>query len=240
LRVPAIAGRKVKANIMPLRNACFVSYRHGQYELMKEFITDFCAALRGELELMLHFGGVYLDHERLKGGDFFNPELARNLYESATMAMIFTPTYFDTERPYCAREYTAMVRLEQERLRHLRATGRGNHGLIIPIVLRGVRYLPDEIKGRRQYHNFEDFQLGSRRLSRHPRFAPVIREIASYICDRYQELRELPDDAFQNGEHFSLPDDTEMAPFLKTAAEFKLPFPRGEISCPEQVLSARS
>lgn len=225
---------------MPLKNACFISYRHGQYELMKEFTTDFCAALRSELEPMLHRGGVYLDHDRLQGGDLYNHQLAKNLYESATMIMVYTPTYFDAEHPYCAREYTAMVALEQHRLSRLRGTGRGDHGLIIPIVLRGARYLPEEIKKRRQYHDFEGFQLGSRRLSRHPRFAPVIREIAAYICDRYQELRELPDEMFQGGEQFSLPDESEIAPFLNTRVEFKLPFPRGEISCASQVLSARS
>jgi hypothetical protein len=225
---------------MPLKNACFISYRHGQYELMKEFTTDFCAALRSELEPILHCSGVYLDHERNKGGDFYNHTLARSLYESATMVMVYTPTYFDAEHTYCAREYTAMVTLERDRLSRLRGIGRGNHGLIIPIVLRGSSHLPDDIRGWRHYYNFEGFQLGSRRLSRHPRFAPVIREIAGYICERYQELMELPEEIFQYGEQFSLPDEAAIAPFLNSTAGFKQPFPRGEISCLPQVLSARS
>ncbi len=225
---------------MPLKNACYISYRHGQHELMKEFTTDFCAALCSELEPMLYHSGVYLDHERLRGGDFYNSALAKNLYESATMVMVYTPTYFDGEYTYCAREYSAMLALEEERLNRLRSIGRGNHGLIIPIVLRGSRYLPEEIKGRRQYYNFEAFQLGGRRLSRHPRFAPVIREIAAYICERHQELSALPDEAFLGGEGFNLPGETEIAPFLASTAAFQLPFPRGEISCPPQVLSARS
>jgi hypothetical protein len=224
---------------MPLKNACFISYRHGQYELMKEFTSDFCAALRSELEPMLHRCGVYLDDERLMGGEFYNQTLARNLYESATMVMVYTPTYFDAEHPYCAREYTAMVTLEQDRLSRLRGLGRGDHGLIIPVVLRGSRYLPDDIKGWRQYYNFEGFQLGSRRLSRHPRFAPVIREIAAYICERYQELLELPDETFQGGDQFSLPDETEIGPFLNANVGFRPPFPRGEISC-SPVLLAKS
>lgn len=224
---------------MPLNNACFISYRHGQYELMKEFIIDFCAALRSELEPMLHRGGIYLDHDRLKGGDFYNRELARNLFESATMIMVYTPTYFDTEHPYCAREYWAMLALERDRLRNLSLNGCPDHGLIIPIVLRGSRYLPDEIKGRRQYHNFEGFQLGGRRLSRHPRFAPVIREIAAYICDRYQEMQSLPAETFQYGEHFRLPEASEITPFLRTTADFVPSFPRGDISCPAQVLLAK-
>jgi hypothetical protein len=132
-----------------------------------------------------------------------------------------------------------MVTLEQDRLSRLRGLGRGDHGLIIPVVLRGSRYLPDDIKGWRQYYNFEGFQLGSRRLSRHPRFAPVIREIAAYICERYQELLELPDETFQGGDQFSLPDETEIGPFLNANVGFRPPFPRGEISC-SPVLLAKS
>src|SRR5215475_6616902 len=109
---------------MPLRNACFISYRHGQYELMRQFTADLCAALRSELEPMLHGCGVYVD-DRLMGGDLYSVALARNLYESATMVMVYTPTYFDAEHPYCAREYTAMIALEQERLSRLRVIGRG-------------------------------------------------------------------------------------------------------------------
>lgn len=223
---------------MPLNNACFVSYRHGQYELMQEFITDFCTALCSELEPMLHCSGVFLDADRLKGGEFYNESLARNLYESATMAMVYTPTYFDGAYPYCAREYSAMLALERERLDRLKTIGAGKHGLIIPIVLRGSRYLPQEIRAWRQFYSFEDFQLGGRRLSRHPRFAPVIRGIAAYICERYEELLQLPDELFQKGERFRLPDRADVAGLLNTAAAFRPPFPRGVISCPTQALSA--
>jgi len=225
---------------MPLRNACFISYRHGQYELMKEFITDFCDALSGELEPMLRHGGVYLDHHRLRGGDFYNQALARNLFESATMVMVYTPTYFDSEHTYCAREYAAMAALEERRIALLQGAGKTPHGLIIPIILRGARYLPEEIKLHRQYHDFEGFQLGSRRLSRHPRFAPVVRDIAGYICERFQELEDLPSDTFEGGDTFQLPEESAILALLGAAGCFRLPFPRGEISCQPQVLSARS
>lgn len=223
---------------MPLKNACFVSYRHGQYELMKEFVTDFCAALCCELEPMLQSGGVFLDHERLRGGDFYNQTLAGNLYESATMVMVYTPTYFDAEYTYCAREYSAMVSLERERLSRLRGIGSGDHGLILPVILRGSRNLPEEIKGGRQYYNFENFQLGGRRLSYHPRFAPVIREIAAYISERYAELLRLPEDTFQSRDRFRLPSETEIAPFLNAISRFRMPFPRAEVSWAPQALSA--
>src|SRR5215472_15214398 len=145
---------------MSLKNACYISYRHGQFELMQEFIADFRIALCFELEPILHSRSVYLDRERLSGGEFYDHSLAQNLYESATMVLIYTPTYFDAANPYCAREYSAMLVLERGRLDRLLACGSAvNHGLIIPVVLRGCRYLPNEIKERRQYYNFEDFQL---------------------------------------------------------------------------------
>lgn len=225
---------------MPLRNACFVSYRHGQYELMKEFTADFCTALCSELEPMLDGGGVYLDNERLRGGDFYNDALTRNLYESATMVMLYTPTYFHQEHTYCAREYKAMEALERERLSRLGLVSDTNHGLIIPVVLRGLKHLPEEIRRSRKCYDFESFQLGGRRLSRHPRFAPAIREIATYVYDRYRELRELPEEAFSGGDRFSLPDDCEIGPFLQVAAGFKMPFPGGGSLCARPVLWARS
>jgi hypothetical protein len=225
---------------MPLINASFISYRHGQYDLMRDFTTDFCAALRCELEPMLDGGGIYLDNDRLRGGDFYNEALARNLYESATMVMVYTPTYFNYEHTYCAREYKAMEALERHRLSTLGVSLDRSHGLIIPVVLRGARYLPDEIKRSRQYYDFESFQLGGRRLNRHPRFAPAIREIANYICDRYNELRALPKGVFDDYEQFSLPNETEIGSFLNITAGFRTPFPRGESLWAASTLQARS
>ena len=217
---------------MPLRNACFVSYQHGQYDLMKEFIADFSVALRAELEPMLGSQGMYLDQDRLQGGDLFNEALARNLFESATMIMVYTPTYFHRERTYCAREYKAMEILERQRLGRLGFPVDRNHGLIVPVVLRGARHLPEEVRRCRQYYDFEGFQLGGRRLSRHARFAPAIRGIAGYIYDRYCEQSTLPEELFEGAEQFCLPDEGAIRSLLDTAARFRMPFPgRGESLC---------
>jgi hypothetical protein len=226
---------------MPLCNACFISYRHGQYDLMKEFIVDFCAALSAELEPMLGGNAVYLDQDRLRGGDFYNEALAKNLYESATMVMVYTPTYFHQEHIYCAREYRAMEVLERQRLDRLGVSVDRNHGLIIPVVLRGAKHLPEEIKTLRQYYDFQNFQLGGRRLSRHSRFAPAIREIAGYICDRYQELLSLPEEVFAGCDQFCLPTEAEIRPFLDIASGFRIPFPgRGESLWAPPLVWARS
>ncbi|MFN7998765.1 MAG: toll/interleukin-1 receptor domain-containing protein [Bryobacteraceae bacterium] len=216
---------------MRLKHACFVSYRHGQYDLMKEFTSDFCSALCGELEPLLGTAGVFLDQQRLEGGSFYNEALARDLFDSATMAMVYTPTYFDSDHTFCTREFRAMEALEKRRLERLGLPLASTNGLIIPVVLRGARYLPGEIRNTRQYYNFESFLLGGRRLSRHPKFAPAIREMAGYICTRYYELSRLPDEEFLGMDEFRLPDDHDVKPLLSMAGGFHLPFPRGASLC---------
>ena len=51
---------------MPLKYSCFISYRHTQKDIVQELVT----ALKTELGRWLDME-VYLDEERLKGGEFF-------------------------------------------------------------------------------------------------------------------------------------------------------------------------
>jgi hypothetical protein len=227
-------------SVVPLRNACFISYRHGKYDLVKEFTSEFYSALSNEVEPILGGNAVFMDHQRLEGGYLYNEGLSRGLYESATMVLLYTPTYFEAEYPYCAREYRAMVALEQQRLARLGAAADASRGLIIPVVLRGLQYLPDEIRLHRQFHNFESFQLGGRRLSRHPKFAPAIRQIAAYVCERFRELRSLPEETFSAWDQFALPSEDDVRTFLEALPGYRLPFPRGgEFCAPKTALTAR-
>ena len=59
---------------MPFKNACFLSYRHAQFPLMRNFVVQFHEALAGELETLTELP-VYQDSARLQGGDFFQPAL---------------------------------------------------------------------------------------------------------------------------------------------------------------------
>src|SRR5262245_13808013 len=99
---------------MAINYACFISYRHGQSQLSERIISDLATALSNELSLYTS-KKVYVDRERLKGGDFYNEHLARALCESACMIMVFTPTYFDEQSTFCAREFKAMEFLEAKR-----------------------------------------------------------------------------------------------------------------------------
>jgi hypothetical protein len=210
---------------MPLRNACFLSYRHGQYDLMREFIEDFHSALQAELEPMLGPASVFVDRTRMQAGQLVTDALARNLYESATFVMIYTPTYFARDNTYCAREFHAMEKLERARLAAFETPDVHSCGLIIPVVLRGAGHLPEEIRNLRQYYDFQSFQLGERRLSRHQRFKTKIRELAGYVCDRFHELQQLPEHYFNQPNEFCLPAEHEIQPILERWAGFKPPFP---------------
>jgi hypothetical protein len=55
---------------------------------------SFYTALCAELEPMLGANMVYLDQTRLSGGDLYANALANDLFESATMVVVYTPTYF--------------------------------------------------------------------------------------------------------------------------------------------------
>jgi hypothetical protein len=132
---------------MGFNNACFISYRHGLEPGTQDFYEAFRQELAHQVDFYLPGMPVYLDTERLRGGDFYNSDLARALCSSVCMVSLYIPTYFDLQHTYTAREYRAMVDLEQQRLPLIPAVDW--KGLIIPIILRGSP--PEEIRGERHY-----------------------------------------------------------------------------------------
>jgi TIR domain len=205
--------------------SCFVSYRHGQYDLAQRFIKDLENALSAEIEL-LDKRPVYVDKTRLAGGDFFNKALAEALCKSVCMIMVYTPRYFDRTETYCAREYKAMETLEKARFQAAEGLISKQHGLIIPVVFRGRDLLPHEIKHNRQYEDFTDFLLVSEEMSSHQSYAPKIRDIARYIFERCRELANMPD-LFDACRDFDFPSDAEIAGWLEGVIPSELSFPVG-------------
>jgi len=183
---------------MPLKHACFISYRHHQQsEIMTRFVEEFSDVLASELAMLVELE-VYRDVLRIQGGDFYNEALARSLCESVCMVMIFTPTYFSEAHPYCTREYAAMKEIEARRLEP-----GAEHGLIIPVVLRNFDQLPDEIRSTRQVYKFEQYFTCDPRLSKNKSFAKEIAGLAQYVAARCRELRELQVDC----SGYSMPDE---------------------------------
>lgn len=206
---------------MPFRHSCFISYRHAQHQLMRRFVQDFHEALASELEALVELP-LYRDAERLQGGDFFNPALSRGLCESVCMIMVFTPTYFSHDHSYCAREFAAMTRLEQQRL-----PARPEQGLIIPVSVRGFDQVPDEIKSTRQVYKFDHFTMSGPKLIRDKKFDIEISRIANYVAARCKDLRALSIDC----DGFAIPghNDAEVVSLLSRTVGSGPAFPgRGD------------
>lgn len=163
-------------------NACFISYRNPRDRGASEIVQKFFEALETQIDLILQGIPIFYDKSRLSTGDFFNDKMSYHLCRSACMVLIYTPLYFDIEHPYCAREYKTMLDLEQKRLGK-GIVGLENTGLIIPVVLRGKDYMPEEIKNNRQYHDFQDVAKKEDFLN--AKNTRKICDLASLIADRY-------------------------------------------------------
>ena len=194
-------------------HSCFISYRHGQERIKRRFVDEFHRGLTAEMELLRN-QKVYIDRQRLAGGDFFNDALELAVYQSAVMIVIYQPNYFDLQHPYCAREYRGMRALETERLRTLPNAVERNHGLIVPVVLRGTDKIPEELLSLRHYEDFSRFTLSDEDLGRHPEYAAKIRGIAEYIDARCKCLESAPVQ-FDSPATFRFPNEDETCEWIR-------------------------
>jgi hypothetical protein len=195
---------------MPLQYSCFISYRHK--------VDDIAQHLASSLETELNRWSdmeVYVDKDHLKGGDFFNNELAKALCESVCLIVVYTPNYFSKKDTYCAREYRAMELLEEQRLHMLGLPKNKKHSFIIPIVYRGDKKLPESIKNERQYYPFENFQITGQDNLQNPEYAEKIREIVEYIQERQEELGLIEHDACKCCDEFSFPSEDDVSGWIE-------------------------
>ena len=190
------------------RYSCFISYSHGEEDLVRGFVEQFKAALKGELEPLVD-RPLFID-EGLRAGDLWERELAIALCESVCMVVIYSPVY--ERRPYCGREFEAMVQLEQRR-RQLLPINSPPLGLIIPVVLRGFKQLPPRIAQQRQALDFSHFTLADEQMKRNPGFAPRIREVAERIQAHFLTLEALEAQACEDCGQFSLPPADQVQPW---------------------------
>jgi hypothetical protein len=204
---------------MAFEYACFISYRHGYEPGVQRFYESFRSELAVQVELYLPGMRVYLDTNRLRGGDFINNELALALCNSVCMISLFNPHYFDVENTYTAREYCAMVNLEQHRLPLLPPTNR--KGLIIPIIIRGT--LPEEIKNERQYYTLDLLAPGDLKKQKS---REALRRVAEDIYYRYEAFRVAKEDPSTLCDGFEFPSENEIMDWLNgiTAPPLKMPW----------------
>lgn len=193
---------------MAFEHGCFISHVHAKEPLMQEFVNQLAEALRSELEPLIGDfveNTVYLDEERLKGGEKFNLSLARALCASACWVMVYVPQYF--RRPYCQREFRAMQILEERRLGHPDIALEPHKGMIIPIILRGKREkLPASLSEEVHCLEFSRFSTAGSEILRHDTFIEQIAERAAFI----EEVFELGNGLAEDCAQFSIPELDEI------------------------------
>jgi hypothetical protein len=196
---------------MPIKYACFISYVHGQHELMRTFVEELKRALESSLEAWLE-EDVYIDDGRLEPGFHYNEALARALCESLCMIVVYTPRY--QRSSYCLREYAGMRELEQRRRAAIGAGLASERGMIIPIIFRGRSDdLPDEISGEIQYVDFSRFTTADGSITRNREYVKAIEKVARYIYDMYETCKHSADAAFGNCDAFTLPAEEDVTPW---------------------------
>jgi len=206
---------------MAFEYACFISYRHSSDPRVQKIYESFQRELAVQVGLYLPMQ-VYLDTSRLRGGDFFNKELASALCNSICMISLYIPYYFDANNTYTAREYQGMVNLEKQRLPSMPQAAQSK-GLIIPIVIRGT--LPDEITKERQFYKLDLMAPGDLRK---PDSVKALNQIAEDIYYRHEAFRMAGIDPCSHCEDFEFPTDNDVIDWLTdiTAPPQRLPWRR--------------
>jgi TIR domain len=205
---------------MTFKYICFISYPHSTSSMMKEFVDELKRALVDELDPIFD-EEVYIDKERLAGGDHFNEALARAICKSFCMVVIYVPKY--EKHPFCLQEYRAMEILEEKRMKLAGNPGVAQRGMIIPIVLRGVEDLPDDIKKRIHYLDFSRYTTASAKIRRNKEYVGRIGELARKISELYRLFEHL--DPCKDCDDFSLPDVNVLKPFRSADKSLANPFP---------------
>ena len=201
---------------MPHDYSCFISYPHGDGDVIKPFIENLRNALRSRLEAYVDLP-VFYDKDRLKPGYLYNSELGGAICRSLSMIVVYMPRYESSS--YCLREFKAMEELERIRLPLMRNHLPANVGLIMPIVLRktkdatGNPRLPSWIAKERQYCDFSQYVAGVD--FNHIDVITPLEEIAESIRHLYDAYNELEDDPCLLCDGFTIPAEESVSDRLR-------------------------
>jgi hypothetical protein len=190
-----------------MKNACFISYCHGERELMTTFINQLKSALESSLEPYMD-ERVVIDTTRLAAGYNYNEALAEAICQSICMVAVLVPKYF--EHAYCRRELEAMKRIETERFNLLGTAATHGRGLIIPIILRGeITDLPPAIKDHIHCADFSKFTTAYPPLATTDKFVQDIERIARFIYEMRKQFRRRLLNPSRDCSRFVLPGEAE-------------------------------
>jgi hypothetical protein len=184
---------------MAFEFCCFISYPHGQEDVLVPIVKDFVEGLKTELGALTR-QEIWFDRS-IRGGTLIDPAISKGICKSVCMIMIYTPLYFDKEHTYCAQELKAMQDLELERAKHLTDA---SIGLIIPIILRGKKKFP-EIMKKRKFYDFTDYLFNSSSEKLRQLHAAQISEIAEYILDCCECLEKASGSISHDCDKYGLP-----------------------------------
>jgi hypothetical protein len=204
---------------MAFEYCCFISYPHGQDDVLRPIVKNFLEGLEVEIKALTRTKPAWTDHI-MKGGNKVPETIGLNLCKSACMILLYTPLYFDAENVWCAREFQAMQKLENKRLCLLADK---SNGLIIPIILRGENKFPKSISNI-NYIKFTDIEFNNPRHKIRVKYASKIKEIAEYIVDRCKELDAASNNISHDCSQFALPSPEEAKRFVENLPDFAVGF----------------
>jgi TIR domain len=192
---------------MSFTYSCFISYRHPEDEedeLTATFVQDLKVALKSYISPWME-QGVYFDKDRSFPGYRLKDGMAQALCESVCLIVVYTPKYFSKKHTYCAREYSFMKQLDNERRKHLTDKTRS---LIIPVAFRGADYIPAELKDEVLYCDFSAYALGQTAIRKNRKYVQDLNKIAKHIYKIYLELEAVNPHPCESCQNIPLPDDT--------------------------------
>jgi hypothetical protein len=96
-------------------------------------------------------------------------------------------------------------------------------GMIIPIVLRGGKYLPDDIKKRLHYLDFSKYTTASANIRKNTEYVEQIGRLARKISELYRLFEDL--DPCKDCDNFTLPDALSIKPLRTIGKSLANPFP---------------
>lgn len=190
---------------MGFKYPCFISYCHGQRDLIRGFISEFKENLDSSLEAYFD-EGVYFDMERLNPGFKYNIALAKAICQSLCMVVIYIPKYEHHE--YCRKEFAAMEILENRRFALIAEQRINEYGMIIPVILRGEKeYLPERITRNIHYADFSRYTTASDKIKDDEDSIKEIGRIAKYVYKLYKSIEPYSENIFIDCEQFGLPEN---------------------------------
>ena len=192
-------------------------------------VKKLAVALRKELEMLLGHRDtlVWLDEDFIEIGNPIGDLIKKAICESVCMIVIYTPTTFEEDHSWCAREYVAMKVLEETRLNALnKQVKRPQRDLILPIIYRGNR---KDVLLELRDRNPCLFESVLPELNHSLAFATEIPKIAKYIsewCNIFHEYG-VGVNADDSCDDFELPedDDEQVANILRMAKTLRPRFP---------------